>query len=796
MAFRDIETSGNGTFPSDFVSPEVKASKEYSLKWAEATNSPNTETKFDFERLRAFARGDQPIDFYKPILGEKNKKVANDPNNQSYRVLDWTILDVATKFVNILIGKVTKRDNSIGVKAIDKAALDDRRKKKIQLQEYIINKPFLDSVTESTGIPFEQPENEGPMPPPQNLGEVEVHQDMFYKEKYCMAVQDMLREINEQDNYIEILMAIARDAVEIGWMATKAYRVGNKIRRRRCIRERMGMASSMRDNFEDAKWVYEDWDLTIGQLKEIAGDQFTEEVYKKIAETVSDQTFGNVSGTREYYEKNMCYPWDNTKITVRDLIWFSPDWETYEVVKTPMGNVDVVQKEYDWWEEKRLNEKMTEKKYNEQNPHSEVIRYSLDNQYQCMWIKGTKYVFNYGKSKDMLKNESNLGRTISPYTIYRLKKSPIEVVIPIFNNIQINWLQYQHHAAKSKPSGRAINIKSLLDVSLEGAGGKRITPKQLLELYYQTGDQLYNETDIQGNRSNRPPVTELMNGMSPAASQHFQFIVNDINLLRDQIGLNELTDASTPNSEMGKAVATMAAGGTEDALRPLYFGFDQVNLLTHEKTVMFISGMAATGLAPHYTEALGMEEMSTLALLSDITHHELGCYLERQPTEEMRAKLSNLLAEGVSKGSLYEFEAFEVEMEPNIYRAIKLMKMYWGQKQKLAAETATRQMQDNTDSQIKSNQAASQAKMDEKDQEWELKKDFEMAKAQSDAFLDKQKTANQAFLIQLQSKLNTGQALSELEEKRLNDLMAIDRKGAWDLRLAKEKPKPVAGKKN
>ena len=793
MAFKEIETGGNGMFPSDFVSPEVKASKEYSLKWAEATNNPNQETRIDFERLRAFARGDQPIDFYKPILGEKNKKVSNDPNNQSYRVLDWQILDVATKFVNILIGKITKRDNSVGIKAIDKAALDERRKKKIELQEYVINKPLLDGITASTGISFEGPANEDTMPPPQNLGEVETYQDMFYKEKYCLAVQDMLREINEQDNYTEILMSVARDAVEIGWLTTKTYRVGNKIRRRRCVRERMGMASSTKDNFEDAKWVYEDWDLTIGQLKEIAGDQFTEEVYKKIAETVGDMNFGNV-GVREYYEKNMCYPWDHTKITVRDLIWFSPDWETYQVQKNELGNVSVNQKEYDWWEEQRMN-KMTEQSYNEANPQSKVIRYSLDNQYQCMWVKGTKYVFNYGKSKDMLKNESNLGRTVSPFTIYKLKKSPIEVVIPIFNNIQINWLQYQHHAAKSKPSGRAINITSLLDVSLEGAGGKRITPKQLLELYYQTGDQLYKETDIQGNRSNRPPVTELLNGMNPAAAQHFQFIVNDINLLRDQIGLNELTDASTPNSEMGKAVATMAAGATEDALRPLYFGFDQVNLLTHEKTVMFISGMAATGLAPHYTEAIGMDQMSTLALLSDLTHHELGCYLERQPTEEMRAKLSALLAQGVAAGSLYEFEAFEVEMEPNIYRAIKLMKMYWGQKQKAAKAQSDAQIQANTQAQIQSNQAASEAKMGEMQQEWGMKSEYEWTKAQAQAWADKQRIANEAFLLSVKAKLDQGLALSDAEQDRMTKLMVVERTGQYQLQIAKSRPKPSTTKK-
>ena len=789
-------------FPSDFLSPEKKQSKEYALAWAKATDAVNNNNVFwagtggqqkRFDLLRAYARGNQPVDKYKPILGITDKKVQNDPANQAYKVLNWEILDIASKYVNLLIGKITKRDNSIGINAIDKAAQDERRKKRVELQEYVINKPFYNDITQKTGIEFEGPQQTDVIPQPETLGEIDVYQDMFYKEDYCIAMQDLLREVNEQDNYQDILVDVARDLVEISIGATKAYRVKDKIRRRRCVPERMGMSSSTKDNFEEAKFVFEDWDMTIGQLKEIAGDQFTEEVYKKIAETVNNATY-NQSNIREYYDKNLCYPWDSTKVTVRDLIWFSPDWETYQVLKTPLGNVDVVEKEYEWWEEQRMN-KMTEQSFNQQNPGSEVIRYSLDNQYQCMWIKGTKYVFNYGKSKDMLKNESNLGRTISPYTIYKIKKSPVETAMPVFDNIQINWLQYQHHIAKSRPAGLDIEFTALQDISLEGAGGKKMTPKQVLKVYFDTGILLWRRKDAQGNNTNFRPISELQNGISPAALQHFNNILNNINLLRDQLGLNELTDASTPNSEMGKAVANIAAGSTEDALRYTYFAFDQINLLTHEKTVMFISGMAATGLAPHYAQAIGMDKISTLALLGDLTHHELGCYLMRQPSEEMRARLSGYIQEGVRTMALTNYEAMEIEMEPNIYRAIKLLKMYAGQKEKKAMAQQQAMYKAEEEKNAASAQSTAEAKLQVEGQIWQFKKDYAWEQARADVWASKQKTSDQAFLIQLQSKLAVGEKLSEEEQKRLTELMAIERKGQFDLQIASMKPKPATPKK-
>ncbi len=395
-----------GGFPSDFVDPAVKQSREYALRWAQATDYPTNVTWFGslgnrkgFDLLRAYARGDQPIDKYKPILGIKDRKTARDPNNKSYKVLNWEILDVCSKYVNLLVGKMVKRDNTIGVAAIDKRAMDAKRAKRIELQEAIINRPLYESISKATGIQFQSPMGEDVLPPPETLGEVDVHQEMFYKEDYCIATQDMLKQINEEDNFNQQLVEVARDICEVGYGATKTYRVGRKILSRRCVIERMGMGASTKDNFEDAKFIFEDWDITIGQLKELAGDQFTEEVYRKIAEKVNNKDYSNVN-VREYYDKFFCYPWDNTKITVRDLIWFSPDRESYLVHKTPMGSVSVEEKAYDWWEELRQNERETVKSFNEKMKGEgvELVQYHLNNQYQCMWIKGTKYVFNHGKT--------------------------------------------------------------------------------------------------------------------------------------------------------------------------------------------------------------------------------------------------------------------------------------------------------------------------------------------------------------------------------------------------------------
>jgi len=793
-------------FPSDFLSPKEKASKAYALRWAKAIDgiglngaenglfpgyvtSGNNNQLNKFAQWRAYARGNQSIEKYKPILGISGKE---SKGTVSYRALNFEILDVATKYVNVLVGKLIKQNNDIGVNAVDKRAQDDRRKKRMELQEYVTNKEFLDKISSKTGIEFESPVQEDVIPTPENMGEVKVFMDMFYKEDYCMVVQDLLKIMNEQDNYTDIMAEFARDLVEVAVAATKVYRVGNKIIRRRCVPERMVISSTMKSLCDDVKYIGEYWDLTIGQFKEIVGDELTEDEYKKIAEKASNTSFDSINRD-QYYQDNLCYPWDNTKITVGDFVWFSPDWETYQVGKNQFGDVAVTQKEFEWW--KKLQDKgVTEEQFNKVND-SKVVRYAIDNQYQCLWVKGTDYVVKYGKSKDMLKNESSLGKTVGPYTIYKMKKCIMESTIPTFDNIQTQWLQFQHHSAKSVPAGPAIEFSALQDISIEGSAGKKLTPKEALRIYFETGVLLWRRRDAQGNLSNFKPIVEMAGGISNAMEKHFNFMIQDINLLRDQIGLNELTDASTPNSEMGKAVAEMASGASEDALRGLHFAFDSINLGTHQRTVMHISGMAATGLAPQYTEALGLQAMAVTALLSDLTYHELGVYLEKQPTEQMKAWINEYCKMGISKGSLYEEEAFEIQNEPNIRRAILLLKMY--RQQKIAQKQKEMQAQYKAEEEknINSANATAEAARGTLEYEMQEKRALEMDKAEAQMLVNKAAAQDQAFLIRVKAKLDKDQALSIEEERRMTELEKAETVGKFQLLAAKARPKPTTSKK-
>lgn len=792
---KEIE-EGVAGFPSHFVSPEIKKSKEYSFRWLSAINGSDRSTlglgnknlMFNgdinkFAENRSYARGDQSIDRYKPILGVR-KKTRKDPDAQSWKVLDWTILDVASKFINLLEGRLISQNNDVGVRAIDKYALNAKRQKKIQLQEYVINKQYLDGVSKSTGIQFSQPVNTDVVPLPESLGDIDLHMEMFYKEEYCMVMQDLLKHINEQDDYNEVLRGIATDLIEVKIAGTKTYQVGRNIRRRKVNIERVVSSPSSKPNYEDVQWVGEYWDLTIGELKELAGSQFTEEQYRDIAQNKSNQQFGAIDSAdvRKFYNDNYCYPWDSTKITVLDAIWFSPDQKIYQLKKDRDGNAVQIEKPYSWWA--NLSAKgVTEKSFNERNENPVIIE-PKNNVYQGMLIVGTKYCFNYGLCKDMLKDESTKGKALSPFTFYSVKKSIVEIIRPILDNIQINWLQYQHHAAKSRPAGLDIEYTALQDIRLHGAKGKAMTPKQALELYFDTGVLLWRRKDIAGNLSNFRPINELNNGLNDAATKHFTNVVNNIDLLRNMIGENELTDASTPNSEMGKHVATLATGGSRDAQKYLHYAFDQINLGTQRRTAMYVSNMASNGYAPEYSEVIGEESIAFMAIMEDVSMHSLGVYLMKQPTEEMKAKLSIYVQNGTKNGTLLEEEAWEIENETNIYKAINLMKKYRQDKIRAKEKDDERISKIEETRNVNVARAAEEEKRITLDKEKEVKDAIAWSAAKAEVWKSKQTVADEAFILNLKSKLARNETLTKEEERRLTELSKIDAKGQFDLQIA------------
>ena len=107
---KSIYTNGNSIFPSQVVSDAEKASWEYGERVAQAieqewfsqgrTNGNRYLTTWNnYNRLRLYARGEQPTQKYKDELSING--------DLSYLNLDWKPVPIVSKFVDILTNGIS-----------------------------------------------------------------------------------------------------------------------------------------------------------------------------------------------------------------------------------------------------------------------------------------------------------------------------------------------------------------------------------------------------------------------------------------------------------------------------------------------------------------------------------------------------------------------------------------------------------------------------------------------------------------------------------------------------------------
>ena len=119
------------SFPSELVSPEKKATKEYGLNLAKAISfnnkkSGNSLFSNNKERYRTwmkYANGMQSEDQYKPLLGVNTSNI----KDSMLPSIDWGIKNYATKKINVVVSKMTNREYDPIVSAIDQLANDFKK---------------------------------------------------------------------------------------------------------------------------------------------------------------------------------------------------------------------------------------------------------------------------------------------------------------------------------------------------------------------------------------------------------------------------------------------------------------------------------------------------------------------------------------------------------------------------------------------------------------------------------------------------------------------------------------------
>lgn len=703
-------------FPDNFI-PVADRGHEWYLQAAKAAWSEYSNGGFmsfyayrDKYRIYAdYAQSKQNTSKYKKVL-----KAEESPDS-SINSLNWQPLSLFTKLRELALAITKKVNYNVSATPIDpesKAEIQTFFKKqeaKIKIRE------MLNQMQPGLGDMSAARKQDGE---PEDMEELELQKMYTWKHWYSIEVEQFLETIFAHNNLDEVRATVKQYIFDFGVGGVKEYLdIDGLIRLRPVHPAHLITSRFTQRNAKDADYIGEVIETNMAQLREQAGDQFTDEEYKNIARSVANRQFINES----YYQDKY---YDDQKVTILDLEFFSFDEMAHEMNIDRRGNLHIT----------RSNPKQNKKPVTK-NAYKIVCR--------VKWIVGTNYIFDYGVATNMKRRRSNLQDTELSYHIFAPNFDPIsmrcvgrvELAINIIDIMNLAFYRLQHALAVSRPKGLQIDIDGLQDVGL-GDGGNEMTVKDIIHLYNQTGNLLYRSRSIDGTMSNYRPITELDNGIGSQAQEYFRIIQEQYQLLRDIIGLNEATDSFTGSRTYGAAVEAAVEATNNSVYGIIEADREIMQSLSEALTLRIQTVVRSKNVAPLYLNSIGKETLDFFEAGKDISAMEFGVKLETRPSAEERARFMLRLDEFIRAGQVDLTDALMLENMDNVKYAAAILGYKIKKKRQRDEQQAMQMQQMNAQVQSQAAMMAEEERRKTLQMEYQLKMQLEQMKMESMAQIE------------------------------------------------------------
>ena len=737
-------------YPSHLVDPLEKG-REWILQYCKAAygdyTSVNRGSFFNnrnaYYRLKEYAQGNQSINKYKRVMG------VDGDSDETWLAIDWSILPILPKYRRIALGKLNKIDYNITAQAIDPVAVEEKEdyfanvKAKLMMKETLVQQGMA-NLAQNPKLAL------GPQDP-KTPDEIALMENYTYKHAMSIEMEQAIRLVFEQNDVSEIRKRLKEDLFDFGVAAVKEFidPANNQVRMRRVNPSNVIISHCSKNDFSDASHVGEIYEMTIQDLKRMAGNQFSEEEYQDIAGKVLNQ-YGN---PRAYPANTPHFQgYDKFKVQVLDIEIMSVDDIVFE------SRID-----------RRGNKVFARAKYQDRNKRKKKYkRTSYKVVYRGKWVIGTDYMFNFGKLNDQKRKKNQMTETSFSYHLYapdmhNMKCLGIlEQCVTIADSIQIAHYRLQNVINSARPKGIMIELGALEDVAL-GSGGADMTPMQILDLYNQTGTLVYRRNDLSGRPTNYRPIEELENGIGRDASAYYQIIQQQIQMLQQITGLNQFTDGSTPPERALNQTAQLAAQATNNSLSYIIEGDRHLLESVAKSVVIRVQDLASGGNLKGYVSSLGQESVNFFKASAKLSVHDFGIIIEDRPDDEGRARLMQLVQASLGQGALYMEDAALIEDTPSLRVAQQILAFRMRMRKKEEEQKAMQQQQTNSQMQQQAAQAAEQAKQQTIQLEHQQKMELAAAQFEADKQLLEMKLRYQRELENMRQGVKVGLGIREMD---------------------------------
>ena len=775
---RDYTAKGQSTFPDPLASTEEKMSQSYGLQYAKAmyaqwigvdyNNSLYGRRFNEMQNNRDYAQGTQDTSIYRQILSSLD---ANNGDG-TMLTLDYTPVPIIPKFVRIVVNKILSRKPYPQVQAVDPLSRSEKDKKKNVAILHIENKDILQEA-KALGLPVKV----DPDALPDTPEETEIFLDTNVKTDAEIAAQlatEMTLTWNDFDD--AIYRRCVEDLVNCGMAVTKRTNDPNYGIREQYVDPAYFIHNYTDDpNMTELTYAGHFRTVTIMELKRLAGNQFTEEQYQQIAQTVMNR-YGNDPlryATQGYnYEtinNRYRYGYDEYKVQIMDFEFMSVDDIIFEKKESKFGNIGFYYKGHEY---NAPQQSVFDR---------EAVYMRNATVYGGIFVIGTELMFNYGVQKNIPKNVHDISRARLSYSCVAtnlrgmIPKSMVSSIIGFGDMLQITHLKIQQSIAKAKPDGLIIDIEGLENVQL-GRGGE-LQPLEIQDIYEQTGVFYYRSKNPEGGFQN-PPVREI--GNSIRNIEQLVGIYNHyLRMIRDATGINEVVDASTPKADALVGVREQAIAASNNATYDITHAAQVLYKKVCEDIVKCLQVIPPKSIIyKSYTNAIGETNMAVLTSFDNLSMYNFGVIVMGEMDDRSKIYLEQNINMALSQKEIDLEDAIAIRQLRDPEQAERLLVVRRKKRMRQRMDEAAQQAQLQADSNAQAAQIASQAEIQAEQIKAQLEAQKIQLETQSKAELMGLQHTYDMELQRLKNEAVVGSQVVRGQVQETTDMMKENRKDA------------------
>jgi hypothetical protein len=497
-------------------------------------------------------------------------------------------LNPLPKFLSAMIGVLTDQEADVSCEAIDERSTSLRQ----ELEFGSLVDKMFEPTMKYVQMTMEMGSPPDMAPKPSTMEELQMWKKVgTFKLGYEAAAKDAWVETERLSDNNEVKEDVIRELLTVGKSICNIYDVDGLVKYEcRDITDCIMEDTKKSINRDPSYFAYMKY-LTLTEVRQKCPWLTDTEVKKLIKDYGNERGMFDNQPTYGTQRRDSTYLFESTKIPVLYFWSKTIDFDYNTHVQNDDGTTDKYKEPYrfrkgvndivnwkpeymDWRDqEEHPGQVLKPREYKGRGKRTTEIN-SERNVLCGAWIMGSPHIFDYGYQTDLAFDYFSRNALI-PAVSFKLEGAAwVERMIPIVDEIEMEFLYLQDTLATSPKPGIAIDWKSMSSVPADN--GKFVHPFDMITIGEKTGRWLYTIAPADPHNPtplNQKPITEVMTALPQVLQTHIMMLDFWYREMERQGGISDFMTGGKPEDRQGLGVSQIVLQTNSNILKPVYNGW-------------------------------------------------------------------------------------------------------------------------------------------------------------------------------------------------------------------------------